>query len=269
MNNRCIRKFGWLCAVMLGLFLTNGANAQQEVIVFEGQAIPNNPEAIKKARLESLEKHLRSQISFLNAAVTLTDEQKAELAKLNKAWLEENYKDPKAAGNKQAAGGFLQAIVGGGQAPVPRMQGQEGDTVVRSMKSEIDKKIKGLITEDQAKQLEAEVKAKEDFRSEAMADLTISLLERQIFLKDEQIEQLRKSLNGKINRQAGWHVFLNNRQYLPTIPQKALSEVLNENQLKLIRDMHQNDFLGNEMNIMQMFGGQADEVEFVEEAVLR
>lgn len=264
--------YGLLFALAMSLLPARSANAQQEVIVFEGQAIANNPEAIKAARLGSLEKYLKSQTSFLKAAVELSGEQQAEVAKLNKEWLAELYQqNPKAAPKKAAAGGgFLQAIVGGAQ-PVQQMQmqGQDNDAVVRSIKAEIDKKIKELITEEQVKQLEAESKAKDEFRTQAMADLTVSLLERQMYLKDEQIEQLRKSLNGKINRQAGWHVFLNNRQYLPTIPQKALSEVLNENQLKLIRQMHQNDFLGNEMNIMQMFGGQMDEVEIVDEAIPR
>ncbi|MFO0943426.1 MAG: hypothetical protein U0930_22045 [Pirellulales bacterium] len=261
-----------LLALAVGLVHSRSVWAQQEVIAFEGRAIANNPEALKTVRLEILEKHLKSQTSFLKAAIELTAEQSEALSKLDKKWLDEIYQqNPKAAVKKQAGagGGFLQAIVGGAQ-PMPQMPGQDNDALIRTLKSEIDKKIKSLISEEQVKQLEAESKSKDEFRAEAMAELTVSLLERQMYLKPEQIENLQKSLNGKINRQAGWHVFLNNRQYLPTIPQKALQEVLNENQLKLIRQMHQNDFLGNEMNIMQMFGGQADEVEVIaEEAVQR
>jgi hypothetical protein len=75
-----------------------------------------------------------------------------------------------------------------------------------------------------------------------------------MYLKPEQVEQLEPALTGKINKQVGWTVFLNNRQYVPTMPQKALSGVLNDSQLKLVRELNQNDFIGQQFNLMQMMG---------------
>jgi hypothetical protein len=80
------------------------------------------------------------------------------------------------------------------------------------------------------------------------------LIERQIHLSHEQAQKLVPALTGKINKSCGWHVYLNNPQYIPTIPKAALSSVLSNDHMQFISNLNQQDFLGNNFGLEQMFG---------------
>lgn len=231
--------------------------AQEQVFIVNGQAIQGDNDTIAKARANQVNKFLKGHVAFINNVTKFTKEQTEAIAKLDRAWIEEEIKKSgKATKNaKNAGAGFLGGFVGGGRA-VPLNMDVEGDQdpILKLLKSTITKEIDSILSDEQKQLVANEKKAKDEFMAEALAEFSVAMLERHMYLKPEQVEQLKPALTGKINKQIGWTVYLNNRQYIPTIPQKAISGVLSDSQLKLVRDLNQNDFIGQQFNLMQMMG---------------
>lgn len=229
----------------------------QEVFIVNGQAIQGDNETIAKARANQVNKFLKGHVAFISNVTQFSKEQTEAIAKFDRAWIEEQIKkSSKPAKNaKNAGGGFLGGFVGGGQAIELNMGGDsDQDPVLKLVKASITKEIDAILSEEQKQLVANEKKAKDEFMAEALAEFSVAMLERHMYLKPEQVEKLKPALTGKINKQVGWTVYLSNRQYIPTIPQKAISGVLNDSQLKLVRDLNQNDFIGQQFNLMQMMG---------------
>ncbi len=229
----------------------------QEVFIVNGQAIQGDNETIAKARANQVNKFLKGHVAFISNVTQFSKEQTEAIAKFDRAWIEEEMKkSSKPAKNaKNAGAGFLGGFVGGGRA-VPLNMDVEGDQdpILKLLKATITKEIDAILSDEQKLLVANEKKAKDDFMAEALAEFSVAMLERHMYLKPEQVEQLKPALTGKINKQVGWTVYLSNRQYIPTIPQKAISAVLSDSQLKLVRDLNQNDFIGQQFNLMQMMG---------------
>jgi uncharacterized membrane protein YheB (UPF0754 family) len=227
------------------------------VFIVNGQAIQGDNDTIAKARANQVNKFLKGHVAFISNVTQFSKEQSEAIAKFDRAWIEEQIKkSSKPAKNaKNAGGGFLGGFVGGGQAIELNMGGDiDQDPILKLVKASITKEIDAILSEEQKLLVANEKKAKDEFMAEALAEFSVAMLERHMYLKPEQVEQLKPALTGKINKQVGWTVYLSNRQYIPTIPQKAISGVLNDSQLKLVRDLNQNDFIGQQFNLMQMMG---------------
>jgi hypothetical protein len=214
------------------------------------QAVPADQDnAIETQHIAQLQTHLKSQLSFAKCALELSEEQTEKFATFDKNWLVGEYR---SAGGKKAKPknpGMLGQMFGGGA--IQAENGQE-DASVKKLKTHIEKKIGEVLTEDQKEQLKQERKAKEDFRAKALAEFAVAMVERHVHVSEEQAVKLVPELTGKINKSCGWAVFLNNPQYIPTLPTAAISRVLNEAQLQTIRSLNQQDFVGN--SFQQMFG---------------
>lgn len=227
------------------------------VFIVNGQAIQGDNDAIAKARANQVNKFLKGHVAFISNVTQFSKEQTEAIAKFDRAWIEEQIKkSSKPAKNaKNAGGGFLGGFVGGGQAIELNMGGDiDQDPILKLVKASITKEIDAILSDEQKQLVADEKKAKDQFMAEALAEFSVAMLERHMYLKPEQVEQLKPALTGKINKQVGWTVYLSNRQYIPTIPQKAISAVLSDSQLKLVRDLNQNDFIGQQFNLMQMMG---------------
>jgi hypothetical protein len=214
------------------------------------QAAPADQEnAIETQHIAQLHLHLWSQLSFAKCALELTGEQTEKFATFDKNWLVAEYR---SAGGKKAKpnnpGMFAQMFGGGAVQGHP---GQE-DAAIKKFKTQIDKKIEEVLTAEQKEQLKQERKAKEDFRAKALAEFAVAMVERHVHISEEQVEKLVPELTGKINKSCGWVVFLNNPQYIPTIPTAAITKVLNEAQIQSVKSLNQQDFVGN--TFQQMFG---------------
>lgn len=244
---------------VVGVAIAVGENVvmQEQVFIVNGQAIQGDNDAIAKARANQANKFLKGHVAFINNVTKFTKEQAEAIAKFDRAWIEEEIKkSAKATKNaKNAGAGFLGGFVGDGRA-VPLNIDIEGDQdpILKLLKATITKEIDAILSDEQKQLVANEKKAKEQFLAEGLAEFSVAMLERHMYLKPEQVEQLKPALTGKINKQLGWTVYLSNRQYIPTIPQKAISSVLSDSQLKLVRDLNQNDFIGQQFNLMQMMG---------------
>jgi uncharacterized membrane protein YheB (UPF0754 family) len=247
-------------ACLLVMFAIGQLNAQVEqpravvdVAVVDGVAI-DGEDVAEKQQLAQLRTHLKSQLSFIKSALELTVEQTEKLAAFNDDWLLAEYRETvkKKAAPKNLGNALVQAF-GGGVAVMPQMQDGE-DPAVKSTRSNIDKKVNELLTTQQQEQLKQERKAKENFQAEALAEFTVVLIERQIHLSDDQAHKLVPALTGKINKNCGWHVYLSNPQYIPTIPKAALSGILSDEHVRFIRSLNQQDFIGNDFGLGQMMG---------------
>jgi hypothetical protein len=228
---------------------------QQEVAVVPVDA------AEDKQRLTPLRNHLKSQVSFIKAALELTSEQQEKLATFNEEWMVAEYRQAgKNKAKPQNLGNALVQVFGGGAVVRPQIEGNE-DPLLKTTKSNIDKKINEILTAEQSEQLKQERLARDDFQAQALAELTVVLLERQIHLSNEQAQKLVPALTGKINKSCGWYVYLNNPQYIPTIPKAALSSVLTNDHLQFIGNLNQQDFLGNNFGLEQMFGLAEDPLQ--------
>jgi hypothetical protein len=214
------------------------------------QAAPADQEnALENQYIAQLQTHLKSQLSFAKCALELTEEQTGKFATFDKNWLVGEYR---SAGGKKAKPnnpGMFAQMFGGGAVQV--QHGQE-DASLKKLKSHIDKKIEEVLTAEQKEQLKQERKAKEDFRAKALAEFAVAMVERHVHISEEQVEKLVPELTGKINKSCGWVVFLNNPQYIPTIPTAAITKVLNEAQIQSVKSLNQQDFVGN--TFQQMFG---------------
>lgn len=228
----------------------------QEVFIVNGQAIQGDNETIAKARANQVNKFLKGHLAFISNVTQFSKEQTEAIAKFDRAWIEEEIKkSSKPAKNAKNAVGFLGGFVGGGQAIEVNMGGDiDQDPILKLVKASITKEIDAILSDEQKQLVADEKKAKDQFMAEALAEFSVAMLERHMYLKPEQVEKLKPALTGKINKQVGWTVYLSNRQYIPTIPQKAISAVLSDSQLKLVRDLNQNDFIGQQFNLMQMMG---------------
>jgi hypothetical protein len=242
-----------------------GCNPASAQVAVPLEIVEVDTGAAEKQGITQLRRHLKSQLSFVKSALELSTEQTEKLAGINDDWLLSEYREAgKKKVNPQNLGNALVQAFGGGVAIQPQMAGEE-DPALKTTKSKIDKKIDEILTDQQQEQLKLERKARDDFQAEALASLTVVLIERQIHLSDDQAKKLVPALTGKINKSCGWHVYLNNPQYIPTIPKTALSSILSDDHLRFIRSLNQQDFIGNDIGLGQMFG--VEEVE--EELPLR
>jgi hypothetical protein len=251
----------------------DGAAAPQEArVIIEaveagGRNVENDGEInqVTKVRMGLAKKHLKAQLAFFATALELSAEQKESIAKLDNKWLLQKVQS--GAKPKGNVGGALLKMMGGG-AVVRFDQAGDQDPVVIQINKNIDNALNELITEEQKQQLNEERAAKDACHNQALAELAVSLIERHIFINDEQATKLVPALTGKINKNCGWSVYLSNPQFVPTIPLKDLAGVLNAEQIALVKSLNQQDFVGNNFNLMQMMGIQEVEEENIADELL-
>lgn len=244
-----------LCIVVL-LVLPIRGNHLMGQIVAAVRAVDQEADPSARLQVAQLGNHLKSQLSYIKNALELTAEQQEKLDKLNADWLLSEF--GKAAHNKPNQNGLgnalFEAFGFGRAAPAPPVNQDSG---LDASKKIINNKINEILTAQQLEQLRQEQQARDDFQAQSLAELTVVLIERQFHLSDAQAQRLVPLLTGKINKNCGWHVYLNNPQFIPRIPQTALSAVLSSDQLQFLRSLNQQDFIGNDFG--QMFGFAEEE----------
>lgn len=254
----CIVK-KWLMIGCFCLALCQSFNLSAQVIgvpIAVGQELDSD--AVKTQRIALLRSYVKTQLSYIQVAVILSDEQKEKAATLNEDWLRNECEQAeKKKAKPKNAGNILGQAFGARRQVVNDLADGQNDPIQKTVQTVIDKTLNDYLTTEQQETLKQEKLARDQFQAQALAELTVALIERQIYLSDEQAQKLVPSLTGKINKSCGWHVYLNNPQYIPTIPKAALSNVLSEDHMRFIRGLNQQDFIGNDFGFVQMLGGEA------------
>ena len=171
----------------------------------------------KFARVQA---HLRVDAALMRRVCELSDDQEAELSKLDDEWLKQVMK-VKAQG--QANPGLIAAFFGAR----PQNQGNNVDHAAANKK--VHDSLKSILDEQQQAVFVAEVKKRDQFRAEATTAALVEALHERLDLTEEQCEQIEKRIVHWVGAQdlVVKHFFSGNNYY-PNIPVHMLDALTKE-----------------------------------------
>lgn len=206
----------------------------EAAVAVEGVPGPDDPQ------MQILARYARVNCALARRVCKLSDEQEQQLADLNDAWLKAECEKLLRAPKEGAAAGFARMFGLGGLAPVrPDAQPQQ---IIGMVSQEIDKKIKSCLNIDQASAFNDELDARLKFRRESHAEVIVGILDKRLFLTDDQRIELKAAISGSLNKDVAWSIYLMNENYLPTLSRPAIAKVLDKEQLAALSQWRNADF---------------------------
>lgn len=208
----------------------------EAVVAAEGLLGPADPQ------MQILARYARVNCALARRVCKLSDEQEKQLAALDDAWLKAECEKLLKAPKENAAAGFAR-IFGfaiAGQAPVRAVA--QPEQIIGMVSQEIDKKIKSSLNEEQAKTFKNELDARIKFRRDSHAEVIVGILDKRLFLTDDQRLELRAAIAGSLGKDVAWSIYLMNENYLPTISRSAIAKVLDKEQLAALSQWSTADF---------------------------
>jgi hypothetical protein len=168
-----------------------------------------------------IQKAMKVETAFIRRACKLTEEQEQHIAGLDKAWVKKNVRAP---GNQVVNG--VVVFNGGNMA-------NSSETVRRMVSKALAKELASVLTEDQKAAYSRETEIRETFEKDARIDAILIILDEKLFLRDDQRESLRKVLAKASLGEMEPINYLNNPQYLPTLPDAAIVKHLDAEQKRV------------------------------------
>ncbi len=168
-----------------------------------------------------IQKAMKVETAFVRRACKLTEEQEQHIAGLDKAWVKKNVRAP---GNQVVNG--VVVFNGGNMA-------SSSEAVRRMVSKALAKELASVLTEDQKAAYSRETEIRETFEKDARIDAILIILDEKLFLRDDQRESLRKVLAKASLGEIEPINYLNNPQYLPTLPDAAIVKHLDAEQKRV------------------------------------
>jgi hypothetical protein len=237
-------RHGMACLGLLlsafAFFSTSAANcvAQevQEAVAIVAEGFPG----LEDPQLQLLNRTLRVDVALVRRVCELTEEQERYLGTIDDVWLKAELARASEVPKENAAAGLARLLGFGG--PPPRPVNVQPHQVVEMVSREIDKKIKVCLNQDQAAAFKAELDARLKFRRESQAAVIVGILDKRLFLTEDQRVKLRDSIAGKLANDVAWNIYLQNENYIPTITKAAGAKVLDKEQLAALSQWRDADF---------------------------
>ncbi len=143
--------------------------------------------------------------------------------------------------------------------------GREDEQQIRQdinrVKKLIDEGIAAILTEQQRSDFQREKDARDAFRREAMANVLLAVVDKQLYIDQEQwqtlvpeIEKWNKNLN------LYWQFYFQNESYVPGIPEGVLRKALSREQLKAFRSL--NSYIYEMDEVTAQMHGQLPQLKF-------
>lgn len=208
----------------------------EAVVAVEGVPGPEDPQ------MQILARYARVNCALARRVCKLSDEQEQQLAALDDAWLKAECDKLLMAPKENAAAGFARmfGFAIAGQAPVRPVA--QPEQIIVMVSQEIDKKIKSSLNEEQAKTFKHELDSRIKFRRDAHAEVIVGILDKRLFLTNDQRFELRAAISGSLVKDVAWSIYLMNENYLPTISRPAIAKVLDKQQLAVLSQWRNADF---------------------------
>ncbi len=220
----------FLPVVKLSYFSTHSLaqNVQEMALLVDDDAGQHDPQ------LQLLKQYAHVNCAFVRRVCVLSEAQEQQLLSINDAWIADAIKkatDPDPENDGVAAGfARLFGIARPAQARAPRAQ-QQPSLILKSVHQAIDKQIESVLEEDQIAQLKVETDARDLFRREAQARVVVSILDRRLFLTDDQRAALEPAIVTSLKKEIAWSFYLQNDNYIPVITPMVYAKVLDKDQM--------------------------------------
>ena len=220
--------------VAIAEFMNEGLNAG-----------PDDPQ------MQILKQYVHVSCALVRRVCVLSENQEQQLAMMNDAWLAAELKKASGPQNEGVAGGFAQ-LFGFAQRPRNNRQ-QQPHEQCDLVRKEVDKQIDSALEPDQVIQYKEERDARDTFRRESQAGVIVSILDRRLYLTEEQRIALKPAIAASLQKDIAWTMYLQNEKYIPAIPQSVYTKVLDKKQLDSLSQWRNVDFDAhqNELQLIQ------------------
>ncbi len=175
------------------------------------------------------------ELEFVKRVCQLNPDQQRVLEELDDKWIESVTTD---VGTQRFANGFVR-VLGLGPNADPALPKAKANALVVQLNKQIDK----LLNEDQKQQLADERKLREDFKKDAMLELLLICLDRNVGLTTKQQESLKNDLK-LWARSMDLHAtsYLINERFVPSYPSAVLRRHLTTSQMTILNSLQRIDF---------------------------
>lgn len=232
------------CTLLLILFFGHCASAQEvavQAIELEDLAELDFAQALPDAdpQVMLLERYRQVRLALLRRVCELKAEQEAELEKIDRQWIVDEIRKISEEPNQRQ--GVVRGIVrflGGRGAPQQMIQPRD---VVRELRTRIAESMESVLDESQKSSLQVELAAREQALHEANTELVLCILDRHVFLSEEQRRKMRPDLMAwmkDFDREIYWQFYLQNNNYYPEVPHKILADHLEADQVTTLSRLH-------------------------------
>ena len=195
-------------------------------------------------------RYTRTETALARRVCELTDEQDSEFVKLDEDWLMTEIENQKKVRKKREvvpagnAGGFFQFMFGAAvnrpaQVAVAEMQPQQ---IFQAVSKTIDMKIKSILDESQWTKFTFETDARDEFARQARAEVYVSMLDRIMYLNDNQKSEIQRRVAPKFNDDFAWQSYLQNPNYLPQVDASVFTSLLDKQQKSILNGIQQINF---------------------------
>ena len=122
------------------------------------------------------------------------------------------------------------------------------ESLVFAMRDHIDHHLlRDILEADQRPRLENELAAENEFRRQALAELTASLIQSHVPLDEPTRDRLIPILATDLGRNLNWEVYVANRQFLPKMSSPKLQAAVSEEQWRALETIQQLELPGAPM----------------------
>ena len=183
------------------------------------------------------------QRALVRRACGLTADQEKALERLDGRWVDEIVATAGKKENAVPKPHLILQFLGVNPAEVSRAN--PNVALKQALKNEIDR----LLTDDQKRRYESEVRSRDQFRAEATAAAVVETLHERLALTAEQAEEIQESIQVWAAK-TGLEMmpYFSNQQFYPNVPEHLLKPHLNEQQLKLYRSLSRHLFTAESFN---------------------
>ncbi len=257
----------WLGSAWLVGLLTSPVGAQDVAVVVEADEEPAEQQVVELAEIEFedfkavdpqvelLQSYVRVRSALARRACKLSDEQEVELAKLDDKWLAVQIAEKTNTPAKGLVAGIAR-FLGGQQAAA--VQRQQPGNLIAGVRKKIDSHIASLLNEQQADAYQKERQLQDKFRREAVAATLISVLDKRVYLSEDQRQALQPAIaDWLVDQNLYWQFYFQNESYLPDIPHRILSAHLAKDQIKSLAGLTKWNYEMEQLEL-QMVGQQAN-----------
>jgi hypothetical protein len=168
-----------------------------------------------------IQRAMKVESAFIRRVCKLTEEQELHLTGLDKKWVKKNVRMP---GN-QVVNGVV--VFNGGH------MASSAETVRRVVVKALAKEMTNVLTEEQMATYRRETEIRETFDKDARIDAMVYLLDEKLFLRDDQREAIRAVLAKATLGDFEPVNYINNPQYLPTLPDASIIKHLDVEQKRV------------------------------------
>ncbi len=187
--------------------------------------------------------HAAVEVALVRRTCELTEEQQKSLAEIDNNWVRKISNERKQANaNVNARPGLIAMFFGARPVANPRAVSKA------DVKTQIEKRIAELLTDQQKQAYEKEKQLRAKFRSEAIADALLESLHARLGLTDQQRQEIKAKVSPwakRMNIHTMYYFSGNN--YFPDIPEHLLS-ALDKDQMEAYRGLRRHLFTDENFN---------------------